>query len=200
MCVWNRRNIYIRCTRWHVTYCGQGAVWSWLWAAPFSAAFASSFLLFEWGSPFSDVLAALACDACCFWFLCSSFASVVLDLEAASSVAGFCMLLQKHPRRLDIVYLASICKDGTGDLRTAMDCLLLAAFKCLPHSTAPGSWYGLLDTAAGGINMWFGCNMLQFSMPIWPCLVAKLCGVAPKELAWDGLARNSKSIRQIERS
>ena len=46
----------------------------------------------------------------------------------------------------------------------------------------------------------FSCNMLQFSMPTWPCLVAKLCGVAPKEFAWDGLARNSKSIRQIERS
>ena len=36
-------------------------------------------------------------------------------------------LLQKHPRRLDIVYLASICKDGTGDLRTAF---------CLLHSSA----------------------------------------------------------------
>jgi hypothetical protein len=92
------------------------------------------------------------------------------------------------------------CQHLQGWYWWSQDCLLLTAFKCLPHSTAPGSWYGLLDTAAGGTDMWFGCNMLHFSMPTWPCLVAKLCGVAPKELAWDGLARNSKSIRQIERS
>ena len=191
MCVWNLRNIYIRCTRKtrHILWSRSRVKLA--LGCPFFCSlrfFVSAF----W------VRFALFWRPCmrCMLFLVSLFVLCFCCARPWSCLVRG-RLLQKHPRRLDIVYLASICKDGTGDLRTAF-CLLHSSACLIQQLQDLDMAYSTQRLA--GTDMWFGCNMLLFSMPTWPCLVAKLCGVAPKELAWDGLARNSKSIRQIERS